>query len=69
MPEGFAFLSVFDYRSVFHRKNPLGLIRAFSDAFEPGEGPSLVIKSICGDEFPPSEKSSPRRPPIDRKSI
>jgi glycosyltransferase involved in cell wall biosynthesis len=52
MPEGFAFLFVFDYRSVFRRKNPLGLVQAFKDAFQPGEGPSLVIKSICGDEFP-----------------
>ena len=52
MPEGFCFLFVFDYRSVFRRKNPLGLIEAFRKAFEPGEGPSLVIKSICGDEFP-----------------
>ncbi|HJZ36546.1 MAG TPA: glycosyltransferase, partial [Solirubrobacterales bacterium] len=52
MPEGFCFLFVFDYRSVFRRKNPLGLVEAFKQAFEPGEGPSLVIKSICGDEFP-----------------
>jgi glycosyltransferase involved in cell wall biosynthesis/SAM-dependent methyltransferase len=52
MPEGFCFLFVFDYRSVFRRKNPLGLVDAFCRAFEPGEGPSLVIKSICGDEFP-----------------
>jgi glycosyltransferase involved in cell wall biosynthesis/SAM-dependent methyltransferase len=52
MPEGFCFLFVFDYRSVFRRKNPLGLVEAFCKAFEPGAGPSLVIKSICGDEFP-----------------
>lgn len=52
MPEGFCFLFVFDYRSVFCRKNPLGVVEAFCDAFEPGSGPSLVIKSICGDEFP-----------------
>lgn len=52
MPEGFTFLFVFDYRSVFRRKNPLGLVQAFKNAFQPGEGPSLVIKSICGDEFP-----------------
>ena len=52
MPEGFCFLFVFDYRSVFRRKNPLGLVEAFCKAFEPGSGPSLVIKSICGDEFP-----------------
>lgn len=52
LPEGFCFLFVFDYRSVFRRKNPLGLVEAFCRAFEPGSGPSLVIKSICGDEFP-----------------
>ena len=52
MPEGFTFLFVFDYRSVFRRKNPLGLVEAFCKAFEPGEGPSLVIKSIFGEEFP-----------------
>jgi hypothetical protein len=52
MPDGFCFLFVFDYRSVFRRKNPLGLVQAFKEAFKAGEGPSLVIKSICGDEFP-----------------
>ena len=52
MPAGFCFLFVFDYRSVFRRKNPLGLVEAFCHAFERGSGPSLVIKSICGDEFP-----------------
>ena len=52
LPEGFTFLFVFDYRSVFRRKNPLGLVHAFKEAFPAGEGPSLVIKSICGDEFP-----------------
>jgi len=52
MPEGFCFLFTFDYRSVFRRKNPLGVVEAFCAAFAPGEGPSLVIKSICGDEFP-----------------
>ncbi len=52
MPEGFCFLFVFDYRSVFRRKNPLRLVRAFGEAFAPGKGPSLVIKSVSGDEFP-----------------
>ena len=28
------------------RKNPLGLIEAFKRAFEPGEGPQLVLKSL-----------------------
>jgi glycosyltransferase involved in cell wall biosynthesis/SAM-dependent methyltransferase len=52
MPEGFTFLFVFDYRSVFRRKNPLGLVDAFKRAFEPGEGPSLVLKSIFSEQFP-----------------
>ncbi|HXV06115.1 MAG TPA: glycosyltransferase [Solirubrobacterales bacterium] len=52
MPDGFCFLFVFDYRSVFKRKNPLGLVEAFSKAFAPGEGPSLVIKSIGGEDYP-----------------
>ncbi len=49
LPEGFTFLFVFDYFSVFERKNPLGLVDAFKRAFAPGEGPTLVIKSINGD--------------------
>jgi glycosyltransferase involved in cell wall biosynthesis/SAM-dependent methyltransferase len=52
MPEGFCFLFVFDFRSVFKRKNPLAIIEAFRGAFEPGSGPSLVIKSVSGDAFP-----------------
>jgi glycosyltransferase involved in cell wall biosynthesis len=52
IPEGFTFLFVFDYRSIFRRKNPLGLVEAFRKAFEPGEGPSLVIKSIFSEQFP-----------------
>ncbi len=52
MPEGFCFLFVYDYRSVFRRKNPLGVVSAFCEAFEPGAGPSLVIKSVSAEEFP-----------------
>ncbi len=48
LPEGFVFLFVFDYASVFERKNPVGLVRAFKQAFAPGEGPVLAIKSING---------------------
>ncbi|WP_298210129.1 glycosyltransferase [Ferrimicrobium sp.] len=49
LPEGPYFLFVFDYLSVFERKNPLGVVRAFGKAFHEGEGPFLVIKSINGD--------------------
>ena len=43
------FLFMFDFFSVFERKNPIGLIEAFCRAFRPGEGPFLVIKAINGD--------------------
>jgi glycosyltransferase involved in cell wall biosynthesis len=48
----FIFLFCFDLFSVIERKNPLGLIGAFSRAFEPGEGPLLVLKTINGDSRP-----------------
>jgi GT2 family glycosyltransferase len=54
MPEGFLFLFSFDFLSVFERKNPLGVIDAFTRAFADGQGPSLVIKSINGEHDPAS---------------
>lgn len=43
------FLFTFDYLSEMRRKNPDGLIEAYSRAFPvPGSGPALVIKSING---------------------
>jgi glycosyltransferase involved in cell wall biosynthesis len=50
--EQFMFLFVFDFMSVMKRKNPLGLIEAFTSAFAEGEGPQLVIKGINGDKRP-----------------
>jgi glycosyltransferase involved in cell wall biosynthesis len=52
LPEGFVFLFVFDYDSVVARKNPVGLIDAFKQAFDPGSGASLVLKTINGDANP-----------------
>ena len=47
LPDDFIFMFVFDYNSVFARKNPLGLLDAFVRAFPaPGDGASLVLKSI-----------------------
>lgn len=46
LPEDFLFLFVFDYHSVFERKNPLALVEAFKRAFPEGSGASLVLKSI-----------------------
>lgn len=46
LPDGFLFFFMFDFHSVLERKNPLGVIDAFTRAFEPGSGASLVIKCI-----------------------
>jgi glycosyltransferase involved in cell wall biosynthesis len=46
LPDGFVFFFMFDFHSVFDRKDPLGLIEAFQMAFDPGAGASLVIKCI-----------------------
>jgi glycosyltransferase involved in cell wall biosynthesis len=49
LPQGrFVFLFLFDLFSVIERKNPFAVIEAFSRAFDPGEGPCLVIKTING---------------------
>ena len=40
---------MFDYFSVFHRKNPLDLVSAHIMAFPDQLGPKLVIKSINGE--------------------
>ena len=52
LPEGFLFLSMFDYESSPGRKNPLGVVKAFRAAFSPGSGAALVIKSINGERHP-----------------
>jgi SAM-dependent methyltransferase len=52
LPEGFVFLFVFDYHSVFERKNPLALVAAFEQAFPEGSGASLVLKSINSEHYP-----------------
>jgi glycosyltransferase involved in cell wall biosynthesis len=49
LPNGFLFFFTFDFMSVVERKNPLGLVRAFKEAFDVGEGAALVIKSINGE--------------------
>ncbi len=54
LPEGFFFLFSFDFLSIVERKNPIGLIDAFTRAFAEGEGPQLVLKSINGEHDLPS---------------
>ena len=49
LPDGvFAFLFMFDFFSIIERKNPIGLVEAFTRAFQPHEGPILVLKTING---------------------
>jgi glycosyltransferase involved in cell wall biosynthesis len=50
-PEGFVFLFSYDFDSRFERKNPLAVVEAFCRAFDPGSGPTLVLKSINGDRW------------------
>jgi glycosyltransferase involved in cell wall biosynthesis len=53
LPENrFVFLFAFDFFSTLERKNPFGLIDAFTRAFASGEGPVLVIKTINGQKQP-----------------
>jgi glycosyltransferase involved in cell wall biosynthesis len=51
LPEGrFIFLFVYDFFSTAERKNPIGLIDAYTRAFGPDDGPVLVLKSINGEK-------------------
>jgi glycosyltransferase involved in cell wall biosynthesis len=50
--DDYLFLFVFDWHSSVYRKNPHGLIEAFTSAFPPDSGASLLIKSIQGIDFP-----------------
>jgi glycosyltransferase involved in cell wall biosynthesis len=56
MPPGwFVFFFAFDFDSVFERKNPLGIVRAFRRAFSPKDRILLIVKSshaeLCPDEW------------------
>ena len=48
----YAFIFVFDFRSVIERKNPHGVVRAFKSAFAADEHAALIIKSIAGNDYP-----------------
>jgi glycosyltransferase involved in cell wall biosynthesis len=46
LPEGFLFATTFDFGSLAERKNAAGAVRAFCEAFAPGSGPVLVLKTL-----------------------
>ena len=52
LPDAPYFLFVFDFLSVFDRKNPLAVIEAFKLAFNEGDAYQLVIKSVNGHRRP-----------------
>lgn len=52
LPAGFTFLFVFDHLSTTERKNPWGLVEAFTRAFGPEEDVSLVVKSLNAERRP-----------------
>jgi SAM-dependent methyltransferase len=68
LPEGFTFLFAFDFFSTLQRKNPLGLIDAFERAFAPGEGPTLLLKSINA-QYRPEAREHLRHAIGDRDDI
>ena len=48
----YVFLSMFDHSSVLERKNPLGTIAAFVEAFAADSGAALVLKSTNAEHDP-----------------
>ena len=52
LEDRFLFYFSFDFLSVMKRKNPVGLLRAYIDAFKPADGAALLIKSINGFQRP-----------------
>lgn len=49
LPDGFLVLCTFDWMSVAERKNPMAVLRAYTQAFAPEDGASLVFKTMNGD--------------------
>ncbi|PRD54426.1 glycosyltransferase [Sphingobacterium gobiense] len=46
------YLTIFDYHSSLHRKNPYAVIKAFEDAFGDDHSKLLVLKASIGVEYP-----------------
>ncbi len=46
LQDGFTFLYMWDYHSIFERKNPLALVEAFCSAFPSRSQASLVLKCM-----------------------
>lgn len=53
----FTFLFIFDFLSVFERKNPLAIVKAFNKAFSGSDKVNLVLKCINSNHDPTSLKT------------
>jgi glycosyltransferase involved in cell wall biosynthesis len=51
-PKRFTFTYIFDYGSVYERKNPMALVQAFRKAFKRQDKVQLVLKSMRSKEVP-----------------
>ena len=69
LDERYTFLFVFDHFSILDRKNPLGLIEAYAEAFAPEDGARLLIKTINAERHVLDHEAlllaSASRPDID----
>ena len=68
LPDAFTFLFVFDFWSG-ERKNPTAVIRAFTRAFEPDEGPVLILKSVHGRDWKPRQLEAVEEAAAERSDI
>jgi glycosyltransferase involved in cell wall biosynthesis len=68
LPERFTFLFVFDFWS-WERKNPAAVVEAFTRAFQPGEGPVLVLKSVHGRDWKPRQLARVEALGVGREDI
>jgi glycosyltransferase involved in cell wall biosynthesis len=64
----YTFLFAFDFDSVVERKNPRGVIEAFTMAFRRSCGPRLVLKTVNGRRWP-AESEQIRCAIADRPDI
>lgn len=55
-PDGFSFYFSWDYNSIAKRKNPLGLVEAYTRAFGPEDGVHLVLKCINAEHAPDAHR-------------
>jgi glycosyltransferase involved in cell wall biosynthesis len=68
LPPGFLFLYLFDFVSA-ERKNPAAVVESFCRAFQPGAGPTLVLKSINGRDRKPRQLEELRSSAAARTDI